>query len=101
MIKNINMRMVVGEFAENKDVAKKLRIEEIMPILTKGSEVILDFEGVKGATQSFIHALISEPIRELKEVAFDNLIYKNINGDIREIISIVYRYMQESIDLNN
>lgn len=98
MKKIINMRKVAGGFAENKDIAKKLRIEKIMPALSKGDEVILDFNGVSGATQSFIHALISDPIRELKEVAFDNLAYKNANEDIREIILIVYRYMQESLN---
>lgn len=46
----------------------------------------------------FIHALISDPIREMKDAAFDNLAYKNANDDIKEIISIVYRYMQESMD---
>ena len=97
----INMQKLVGEFAENKDIAKKTRIEKIMPALSKGHEVILNFHGVNGATQSFIHALISEPIRELKEVAFDNLAYKHTNDDIREIISIVYRYMQESLDGND
>lgn len=95
------MRKVAGDFAENKDIAKNLRIETIMPALSKGNEVILDFDGVSGATQSFIHALISDPIRELKDVAFDNLAYKNANDDIREIISIVYRYMQESLSGSN
>ena len=94
------MRKLVNDFAENKDIAKKLRIEEIMPALSKGDEIILDFDGVSGATQSFIHALISDPIRKLKDVAFDNLIYQNTNNDIREIISIVYRYMQESLNMN-
>lgn len=98
MKKIITMRKVTGSFAENKDVAKELRIEKIMPALAKGDEVILDFNGVEGATQSFIHALISDPIRKLKDAAFDNLVYKNANDDIREIISIVYRYMQESLD---
>lgn len=101
MKKIITLKPVVNDFAENKDVAKKLRIEEIMPSLSKGDEVILDFGGVNGATQSFIHALISDPIRELKDVAFDNLIYQNTNEDIREIISIVYRYMQESLNTNS
>ena len=100
MKKIITMRKMVNDFAENKDIAKKLRIEEIMPALSRGDEVILDFDGVGGATQSFIHALISDPIRKLKDVAFDNLIYQNTNNDIREIISIVYRYMQESLDMN-
>ena len=101
MKKIINMRRLAGDFAENKDIAKKLRIEKIMPALSKGGEVILDFDGVGGATQSFIHALISDPIRELKDTTFNNLAYKNTNDDIREIISIVYRYMQESLDWND
>ena len=95
------MRKVAGDFAENKDIAKNLRIKKIMPALSKGDEVILDFDGVSGATQSFIHALISDPIRELKDVAFNKLAYKNANDDIREIISIVYRYMQESLNGSN
>ncbi len=101
MKKNIKMRKKAGDFAENKDIAKKLRIEIIMPALSKGYEVVLDFDGVAGATQSFVHALISDPIRELKDVAFDHLVYKNANDDVREIISIVYRYMQESLDGND
>lgn len=101
MKKIIAMRKLVGDFAENKDIAKKLRIEEIMPELSKGNEVILDFNGVNGATQSFMHALVSDPIREFRNVAFDNLAYKNVSDDIREIISIVYRYMQESLEGDN
>lgn len=94
----IKLQEIVGTFAENKDLAKKLRIEEIMPSLFKDKEVILDFSGITGATQSFVHALISSPIREFRDVAFNNLVYKNVNEDIREIISIVYRYMQESLE---
>lgn len=97
MKKTIKLKQLVGEFAENKDIAKKIRIEQIMPLLLKGSEIVIDFNGVTGATQSFVHALVSDPIREFKDIAFDKLLYKNTNDDIREIISIVYRYMQESI----
>jgi len=98
MTKIINMSKFTGDFAENKDVAKKLRVEKIMTALSRGSKVVIDFRGINGATQSFIHALISEPIRKFRDIAFDNLVYKNANEDIREIISIVYRYMQESLD---
>jgi len=100
MKKIINIQKAVGDFAENKDIAKRIRIEQIMPYLSRGDEIILNFSGVKGATQSFIHALISDPIREFRDVAFDNLAYKNANDDVREIISIVYRYMQESLNAN-
>ena len=97
MKKIIRIQIVAGTFAENKDIAKKLRIEEVIPTLSKNQDITFDFENVQGATQSFIHALICDPIREFKEIAFDHLLYKNTNEDIQEIISIVYRYLQESL----
>lgn len=94
----IKLSLLTNDFAENKDVAKKIRVEQIIPALKAGNEVVLDFSGINGATQSFIHALISDSIRKLKNIALDNLVFKNANKNIREIISIVYRYMQESLD---
>lgn len=101
MKKTIHMRKLIGDFAENKDIAKKIRVEQIMPALSRGNEVELDFEDVDGSTQSFIHALISDPIREFRDIAFDNLVFKNANDDIRAVISVVYRYMQESLSSPN
>jgi hypothetical protein len=98
MKKIIKLQKLVGDFAENKDIAKKIRLEQIMPALLKNNEVVLDFDNMNGATQSFIHALISDPIRKFRGVAYENLFYKNANDNIREIISIVYRYMQESLN---
>jgi len=96
MTKTVKLKTLAGEFAENKDVAKKIRVDIIHPALKKGDKIVLDFTGVAGATQSFIHALISDPIREFKEDAFQNLAYKNVNDNIRSVISIVYRYLQET-----
>ena len=93
-MKTINMKNEAGEFCENKDVAKKIREKYIFPALKRGDDIALDFDGVTGATQSFIHALISEAIREYQEQAFDCLFYKNVNPEIQKIISIVYNYMQ-------
>ncbi|QWB91215.1 MAG: STAS-like domain-containing protein [Candidatus Saccharimonas sp.] len=88
----------VGNFAENKELAKKIREEIILPMLAKGEKITLDFNKVDGATQSFIHALISEAIREYGELAYENIQYKNTNDDVQEVIRIVYRYMQESLE---
>lgn len=98
MKKTIHIEELAGEFAENKDIAKKIRVERILPTLSNGDEVILDFTGVQGATQSFVHALISDPIREFKDFAFNNMLYQGANDEVREIISIVYRYLQESLE---
>ncbi|MBU3918846.1 STAS-like domain-containing protein [Patescibacteria group bacterium] len=97
----IEVKGLVGDFAENKDVAKELRIKKIIPTLRDGKEVVLDFSGVSGATQSFIHALISEPIRLFRDVALEKIHYKNCSDVVKEVIKTVSEYMQESLDSEN
>ena len=94
----IKIKDWAGVFAENKDKAKELRVNKIIPALSKGKVIELDFDGVSGATQSFVHALVSEPIRRFHDLALDNLEYKNCSGVVKEIIKTVYDYMQESLD---
>lgn len=93
---NIQMRDVVGTFAENKDRARDLRIKEIIPALNRGDEVILDFTGVDAATQSFIHALISELLRQHGAQILDKMTFKNCNETVKKIIELVVEYMQEA-----
>ena len=93
----VKMRDEVGKFAENKDIARKLREEVLLPALSEDRAVMFDFEEVGGATQSFIHALVSDALRKFPETVYDNLFFKNANPEIQEIISIVYRYVQQSM----
>ena len=92
-IKIVNL---TGSFAENKDLARDLRLAKIVPALEKSEEIILDFKGIEGATQSFIHALISDVIRKYGPEVLDKISFKNCNETVRKIISIVVDYMQES-----
>lgn len=96
-MKTILLHDTVGDFAENKDIARDLREKEILPTLESGNEITLDFDRVAGATQSFIHALISEPIRRYGNEALDRIFFKNCNETVQKIITIVSEYMQESI----
>jgi hypothetical protein len=93
---NIRIKKIAGEFAEDKDAARELRLKKIIPALESKKEVVLDFEGVEGATQSFIHALISELIRIYGNSVLDSIIFKNCNQTVQKIINIVVEYMQES-----
>ena len=90
------MFSLVGSFAENKDIARKTRIEVIIPCLEKREEVTLDFQYVDSATQSFIHALISDLIRKYGIEVLDQIFFKNCSDSIKGIINIVVDYMQES-----
>ena len=94
-MKEIELFPKTGNFAENKDVAREVRINEIIPALKNHSAVIIDFNKVDSATQSFIHALISDVIRKEGYEIIDRLNFKNCNDTIKKIIMIVADYMQE------
>ena len=93
----IKLFPVTTSFAENKDLARDLRINEIAPALKNGKVVILDFEGVQAVTQSFIHALLSGLFREQGTVVLDKIKFKNCNENVKKIIEIVVEYLQESV----
>jgi hypothetical protein len=90
----IHIRQEAGTFAENKDVAGKLRERVVLPCLRAADELTLDFTGVEGATQSFVHALISEAMREFGPEVLDHIIFKGCNLTVQQIVGIVTDYMQ-------
>jgi hypothetical protein len=92
---DIKLYDLVGSFAENKDIAKEIRVTKILPALEDNKKVILDFENIKSATQSFIHALISDLIRKKGTQVLDTVYFKNCNDTIKKIIEIVIEYMQD------
>ncbi|MCK5039813.1 MAG: STAS-like domain-containing protein [Candidatus Aenigmarchaeota archaeon] len=94
MIK-LKLLPIVGSFAENKDFARDIRLKKIIPALENNQEVTLDFEGIDSATQSFIHALISDLIRKYGMEVLDEIYFKNCNETIKKIINIVADYMQD------
>ena len=86
-----------NDFAENKDSARNLRLTFIEPTLKRKDRITLDFEGVTSATQSFIHALISETIRIFGVDILNNINFKNCNSKVQTIIEIVVEYVQDGI----
>jgi len=94
-MKIIKLFEKTGSFAENKDIARELRVNEILPTLEKGDNIILDFENIDAATQSFIHALISDLIRKYGNEILDKIEFKSCNDKVQKIIIIVTDYMQE------
>lgn len=98
-MKTIKIFQHTGSFASNKDVARDLRERIILPELLKGHTLVLDFKEVDGATQSFIHALISDALRQVGPAVALNLIsFKACNESVQGIITIVTDYMQAGIE---
>ena len=92
----IKLLPLVGGFAENKDIAKELRLTTIVPALEKNEKVVLDFDGIEGATQSFIHALISDVVRKFGSDVLDRLYFKGCSKTVQKMINIVTDYIQEA-----
>ena len=96
-MKNIPIFERAGAFAENKDIARDIRLQEIILALDKNEEVVLDFEKVDAVTQSFIHALISDIFRKYGNDALDRIAFKSCTEKVQKIIGIVADYMQEGL----
>ena len=92
---HIKLFQKTGNFAENKDAARDIRLKEIIPALKKGRKIILDFKKIDSATQSFIHALISDLIRQFGNEVLDEISFKSCSKTTKKIINIVVGYMQE------
>lgn len=93
-MKKIELFPSVGSFAENKDKARDIRVQEIIPTLEKGKDIALDFKGVDSITQSFTHALLSDLIRNYGIDVLDRISFANCNETVSSIIKIVVDYMQ-------
>lgn len=84
-----------GDFAENKDVARDIRVNKILPELAQEGSVVLDFQGITAATQSFVHALISDVVRKYSDKVYDVIEFKNCSPSVKQIIGIVADYMED------
>lgn len=91
----IKLHKKFGDFAENKDVARDIRIKEIIPGLKEHEQVVLNFKGITAATQSCIHALISDVIRKEGIDILDRIFFRSCDTTVKRIINIVIDYMQD------
>lgn len=91
----IIIKDIVGTFAENKDKARQLREEIILPAIEKSEEIILDFKSVDSTTQSFIHALFSEVYQKEGEKCLDIFEFRNCNKPVQSLITTVINYSLE------
>jgi len=92
----IEIYKTAGDFAENKDIAREIRVNILMPALLKNELVTIDFSKVSLSTQSFIHALISDAIRKHGLNVLDLINFKGCNKAIKALISTVCDYMQDT-----
>lgn len=96
-MKTIKLFELVGSFAEDKDAAARLRREVILPTLKAGGSLEIDFDEITLTTQSFIHALISQALRQEGEDVLMRIKFRNCGSAARGIIETVVQYVLESV----
>jgi len=94
----VHMMKEASDFTEDKDVAARLREECIRPVVKSGRTVTLDFTGVRLATQSFIHALISDVLRRGGEAVLQRIVFKGCTKEVKGIIGTVVQYSLEGVE---
>lgn len=97
-MKTVSICAEVGSFAEDKDKAADIRNNVILPELKKNRPITIDFKNVTLVTQSFIHALISQALREKGEKALKLLIFKNCAPLAKGIVETVVQYVLETVE---
>jgi len=97
MMTQIDIFPRAGSFAENKDIARNIREHDLMPALAKKDDVVLNFDGVDSTTQSFIHALISDALRQYGNDALGKITFHKCNDAVKQLIGIVVDYMQNGM----
>jgi hypothetical protein len=88
----VNVRTAAKGFAEDKDEAKRLRTEVIMPALLADKTVVINFSGVTSSTQSFVHALVGEAFQRCGEDALERLEFRSCPPQVKSLIELVVDY---------
>jgi hypothetical protein len=83
---------IPGPVAEDKDFAREMREQRILPALARGRGVCLDFTGVATTTQSFVHACLSEAVRTHGEEVLEQFEFRGCKEDVRQLIETVVEY---------
>ena len=94
----IRLLPICGDFAEDKDQAAAVRDNQIRSLLKRGKNVILDFSGITLATQSFVHALISDILRSEGEGILKRIYFHGCVPGVRGIVETVVQYSLETMD---
>jgi hypothetical protein len=92
MTRKVRVPSGVAGFAEDKDEARQLRTQRIIPALEAGDSLLLDFSNVSYATQSFVHALLGEPLKRYGEGLLGRVEFRNCTEQLRSVIELVVDY---------
>ena len=84
-----NVRDYFGRYAEDKQLAIKLRDSKILPAIAEGKSITIDFDEVISAPHSLLNALLATPIQRLGLAAYKKIKVINASPEIRETVDFI------------
>lgn len=94
----VDVSEICGHFAENKDLARKIRENYLKKWLRTDGIIILDFKNIDSSTQSFVHAMISFIFQKYGEKMLVKFEFKNCNAAVKSLITTVINYSLETTE---
>jgi hypothetical protein len=85
-----NVSNYFGKYAEDKDKAKKIRDEKLLPAIAENKTLTIDFEDIISAPHSLLNAMLATPIERLGLAAYKKIKIINASPDIRETLDFIF-----------
>ena len=93
-------RIILKEFLKETELGSRYKgglvREEIKPLLDKNEKVILDFQGIELATQSFLDEIFGIFVRAFgTDYIRGKLLIENVSPAIKKTINLVIAYSKK------
>jgi STAS-like domain of unknown function (DUF4325) len=86
----ISVMNYFGKYAEDKDLAKKIRDKYLLPALAENKSLTIDFEDIVSAPHSLLNAMLATPIERLGLSAYKKIKIINAAPEIRETLDFIF-----------
>jgi STAS-like domain of unknown function (DUF4325) len=86
----ISIMNYFGKYAEDKDLAKKIRDKYLLPALAENKSLTVDFEDIVSAPHSLLNAMLATPIERLGLLAYKKIKIINAAPEIRETLDFIF-----------
>jgi STAS-like domain of unknown function (DUF4325) len=86
----VSVRNYFGKYAEDKDLAKKIRDKYLLPALVENKSLTIDFEDIVSAPHSLLNAMLATPIERLGLSAYKKIKIINAAPEIRETLDFIF-----------
>ncbi len=86
----INIRNYFGRYAEDKDLAKKIRDEKLLPALAENKTLTIDFDEIVSAPHSLLNAMLATPVERIGLAAYKKIKIINAAPEIRETLDFIF-----------